>query len=262
MKDHNDSVFRIDGRVVLVSGAKGAIGSSVVDKLRGAGATVIAVDVASHTAPDALDESENVFKVNLTSEHDVLDFSGRLDLDSITDVVCCAGLAGPVTDAEFTSVKDFEICVASSLTTSMILTKLLTPSFKRKHSGSFIFFSSTAGQKGNALMPAYTAAKHGIVGLTKSYARELGPYGIRVNCILPGLIESPMAVGILNKLKSRNQEKNIRLDKLPEESALDIPLRRVGTPEDVANVVHFLLSPASSFVHGALIAVDGGALVR
>jgi NAD(P)-dependent dehydrogenase (short-subunit alcohol dehydrogenase family) len=190
-----------------------------------------------------------------------LDFLSEIDLDLITDVVCCAGIAGPVSDADVIDVKDFEECITSHLTTSMLMIKGLTPQFKKSASGNFILFSSIAGVKGTALMPAYTAAKHGIIGLTRAYARELGPHGIRVNCVLPGLIESPMALDILRRLKARRNEE-WRVNSLPNESASDIPLRRVGTPSDVANVVHFLCSPASEYVHGALVPVDGGLTVK
>lgn len=247
---------------VLVTGVGGAIGLAVAEKLREAGAKVIGVDLfpsgqTTQNYPPYL----KTYKSDLSVEADVKAFLEHINIESITDVVCCAGIVGEVTDAEKVDIERFETCLSSSLTSSMLMVKYFSPVFKKRNKGNFILFSSVAGARGNALMPAYTAAKHGVVGLTRAYARELGPHGIRVNCVLPGLINSPMALGIYNQLESRNPgHKEVK--SIPDDSASVIPLRRMGRPEDVANVVLFLVSSLSDYCHGGLFSVDGGLLVK
>jgi len=247
---------------VLVTGVGGAIGLAVANKLREAGAKVIGVDLLP---PKQIKQNNlpyiEIYQSNLSIESDVKEFLKLINSEAVTDVVCCAGIAGEVTDAEKIDIENFEKCLSSSLTSSMLMVKNFTPIFKRKNKGNFILFSSVAGARGNALMPAYTAAKHGVIGLTRAYARELGPHGIRVNCVLPGLINSKMALGIYNELESRFSGFQ-EVKSIPQSSASAIPLRRLGQPEDVANVVLFLLSELSSYCHGGLFAVDGGLLVK
>ena len=247
---------------VLVTGVRGAIGLAVATKLCEAGANVIGVDLLP---PLHIDQAGSfpikTFQANLSNESEVKGLLKLIDANLITDVVCCAGSVGQVTDAENVDIDQFQECISASLTSSMLLVKYFSPFFKKRKSGNFILFSSVAGARGTALMPAYTAAKHGVVGLTRSYARELGPHGIRVNCILPGLIDSPMALEIHNKLAARSFKHQDNNDILKDSAAV-IPLKRVGKPSDVANVVLFLVSELSSYCHGGLFSVDGGLLAK
>ena len=113
-------------------------------------------------------------------------------------------------------------------------------------------------------MPAYVASKYAINGLMKSFARELGPWGIRVNSILPGLIDSNMSRSIFYQLKSRL---NVKID-VSDQDLIDsefirsIPLGRLGQGKDINNLVMFLISDASSYIHGSMISIDGGLQVK
>ena len=120
----------------------------------------------------------------------------------------------------------------------------LTPVMARQRSGSIISMSSVVGVSGNAGQCNYSASKAGLIGLTKSIAKEMGPRGIRANCIAPGFIISEMTAALPDDVR--------------EQWVKTIPLRRGGTPEDVANVALFLASDLSSYVSGQVIHCCGG----
>jgi len=268
---HNEyemiSAFSLDENKIIITGVSGAIGSACAKYLLEAGASVIGVDIVRNDCISNLvktyrnDNKMQFILADITSEDGLHKLLRLLDPSIITDVVCTAGTSGQIADAETQCLSEFEKCISASLTTSMLMIKGFTPYFKEKRVGNYILFSSVAGLKGNALMPAYTAAKHGIIGLTRSYARELGPHGIRVNALLPGLIDSPMAIDVHQRLESRRIPEFKATD-LPVESIQNIPLRRVGSTYDVACAVHFLLSKASAYCTGISLPVDGGVLVR
>jgi len=261
------NVFSIEGRIIIVTGVSGAIGSACAKYLLDAGASVIGVDLAESQSvsnmrkASAGDRRMKFILADISSDEGLQELLHSVDPSIVTDIVCVAGTSGQIADAEAQCLSEFEKCISASVSTSMLLIKGFTPYFKDKKAGNFILFSSVAGMKGNALMPAYTAAKHGIIGLTRSYARELGPHGIRVNAILPGLIDSQMAIDIHQRLENRRNPK-FKATSLPLESSQNIPLRRVGTTYDVACAVHFLLSKASAYCTGVSLPVDGGILVR
>jgi 3-oxoacyl-[acyl-carrier protein] reductase len=163
--------------------------------------------------------------------------------------------------AELLDLEKFRACIDSSLVTSALMVKHFCGQMKIRKDGQFVFLSSTAGLRGNALMPAYTAAKHAIIGLTRAYARELGPWGIRCNAVLPGLINSPMALDIQTQLAKRRNKDFVSTGLLLGAST-GVPLGRIGEPQDVANAVHFLISKASSYCNGLMLNVDGGLLVK
>ena len=119
-----------------------------------------------------------------------------------------------------------------------------TPIMAKQRCGSIINMSSVVGVSGNAGQCNYSASKAGLIGLAKSIAKEMGPRGIRANCIAPGFIITDMTNQLSEEVKA--------------EWAKRIPLRRGGTPEDVANIATFLASDMSSYVTGQVIQVDGG----
>jgi 3-oxoacyl-[acyl-carrier protein] reductase len=119
-----------------------------------------------------------------------------------------------------------------------------TPVMARQRGGSIINMSSVVGMAGNAGQCNYSASKAGLIGLAKSIAKEMGPRGIRANCIAPGFIETDMT--------------DILPDSMKEDLAKQIPLRRAGKPEDVANAALFLASDLSSYVTGQVISCCGG----
>lgn len=140
--------------------------------------------------------------------------------------------------------EDFDKVIEVNLKGAFNCIRHVSPIMVRQRSGKIINISSVVGIAGNAGQVNYSAAKAGIIGITKSAARELASRGITVNAVAPGFIKTSMTEGLSDKLK--------------ESTLSTIPLKRFGTPEDVANVVCFLASPQADYVTGHVINVDGG----
>ncbi|MGR3425626.1 MAG: SDR family NAD(P)-dependent oxidoreductase [Pseudooceanicola nanhaiensis] len=144
-----------------------------------------------------------------------------------------------------TPLEDWEAILRINLTGAFLMTKFLGPSMVDKGAGSIIFNASIAGIVGQPNIDAYTASKGGLVALTRALAGSLGADGIRVNAICPGAIDTPMIKPVL--------------ETSPIEDRLNvIPLRRIGTPRDIAGLALFLASEHSAYVTGQIIACDGG----
>jgi NAD(P)-dependent dehydrogenase (short-subunit alcohol dehydrogenase family) len=254
----------LQGQRFVVTGAAGCIGFAISKMLQQSGASVYGIDLSAPppSATSTLEPSE-VFDIfhtgDVTDEATVKNFAEVSQRESIDGVILCAGIAGEIVDAENIDPDNFADVIAASVTHSMLFIKHYTAYFKAKQTGQFLLFSSTAGIKGNALMPSYTAAKHAIIGLVRSYSRELGPFGVRVNCVLPGVIESAMARDIQYRLRSRRESVR-RENSLDPNLVNTIPLRRFGSPEDVAYAALFLCSPLANWANGTLLNIDGGAL--
>ncbi len=175
-----------------------------------------------------------------------VDFGGGLDV-----VLGNAGvlLAAPL--GEWT-VEQWDLTTAVNLRAPFLLAQAAAPHLVHSDVASMIFTSSTGAFRGHAGMPAYAATKAGLVNLVRALADELSPSGVRVNCICPGWIDTPF-----NDTFWRHQDDP---DAALEALVTSIPMRRQGTPEDVAGTVLFLASPASAYVTGQALVVDGGYL--
>lgn len=143
--------------------------------------------------------------------------------------------------------EDFENVINVNLVGTFNVTKNVIPYMMKAHSGRIINISSVVGISGNAGQTNYSASKAGIIGFTKSLAKEVASRNIAVNAVAPGFIQTSMT--------------DVLKDEIKEEIAKTIPLNKLGTPQDVANVVKFLASEDSSYITGQVINVDGGMLM-
>lgn len=161
-----------------------------------------------------------------------------------------AGITQPVKIMEITA-KDWDRILAVNLTGVLHLSQALIPHMRERKQGSIACMSSVSAQRGGGIFggPHYSAAKAGVLGLAKAMARELGPDGIRVNCVTPGLIQTDITGGKLT-------------DEMRREILKGIPLNRLGNAEDVAGAYLFLASDLSAYVTGAVIDVNGGMLIH
>ncbi|WP_438854840.1 SDR family NAD(P)-dependent oxidoreductase [Agromyces sp. M3QZ16-3] len=249
---------QVDDDVVVVTGGGTGIGAAIAERFANEGARVVIVgrrsapleEVSRRTGAvpmvaDAGDPAE-VRRV-LQS---VLDLYGRVDT-----LVCNAGGAGfaPVGD---TTDQDWSDALHANLTTSFVMVReflvALTGSAAR-----VVIISSLSGLFAGPAMAGYTTAKHALIGLTRSLARDYGERGLRVNAVCPGWVRTPMADDEMAELVEHGTF--VSRDAAYAAVTADVPLRRVGSPAEIAAVVRFLGSDESSYLTGTTIVVDGGA---
>ena len=233
-----------DGKVVLVTGGSRGIGRSIAETFLAKGASVAitatsreragqaATDIGGDRIRGYAGEPKEIVKAVLG------DLGGRVDV-----LVCNAGitrdqLALGISDEDWNAVLDV------NLTGTFRIIQALYRTFMKQRSGRIITISSVVGLTGNAGQSNYAASKGGLISLTRSIAKELGSRNVTANVVAPGFIATDMT--------------KVLGDDAAQLAAKATPLRRVGTPEDVANVVSFLASDAASYVTGEVISVDGG----
>jgi len=248
--------FGLSGKVVLVTGGASGIGRGVAGFLAGLGARVAICDLDRTRGEEAARGlgGQGVFHpCDVTSAADcrravegVVDSFGRIDV-----LVNCAGLIVRKDVVEL-SEEEWDRVIDVNLKGTFLMSKQVIPVMVRGRGGSIVNIGSGWGLKGGPRAVAYCAAKAGVVNLTRAMAIDHGPQGIRVNCVCPGDVETPL-------LLSEARQLGMELDEFLKESA-DRPLRRLGTPLDVAKAVYFFASDLSPWVTGAVLVVDGGGL--
>lgn len=171
------------------------------------------------------------------------------------DVVCAnAGIAGPTAAVGDVELADWKSCVSVNLEGAFLATKYASPLMQAQKSGALIFTSSTAGIYGYPNRAPYAAAKWGIIGLMKTVAMELGPFGVRANAICPGAVEGPRMEGVLSR---EADAKGMTRDQVYDGYAAGTSMRTFVRAEDIADMAVFLGSDAATRVSGQVIAVDG-----
>lgn len=233
---------RLEGRAALVTGAGSGIGLATARRLAADGARVFTTDRAGNVDM-AADVTEPEINARLVAQAGAR--LGGLDI-----VVACAGVTGmEMLDGH--SDAFFDQVMAVNVTALFRLMRDALPLLKSSPHGRIILIGSVMSSFGEAGMTAYSASKHAVLGMTKSVAAELGAYGITVNCIQPGAIETPMTAPAFSAMPEFKQR---WIDKAA--------LGRLGQPEDIADVAAFLASDDARFMSGHGIFVDGGATQR
>ena len=241
-------------KIVLVTGASGGIGSACARELAQKGYTVLVHANQNLAAAQALadelraqgmdahalccDLSDSAAVSAMCNE--ILALYHHVDAMVLCAGVSHTGLLTDMTDAQWHRVMDVNV------SGSFYLIRALAPGMVSHRSGSIVTISSMWGRSGASCEAAYSASKAAIIGLTQALAKELGPSGVRVNCIAPGVIDT--------KMMDEHSEETKQI--LAEET----PLGRLGTGEDVARAVAFLLSDGACFITGQTLGVDGGYL--
>lgn len=254
----------LEGQVALITGAAKGIGKEIAKRLAAEGCDIIINDIDEATLVETHEEiiklGRRCFskKVDVMSDREVEAFVhqavstfGKIDI-----LVNNAGgsLNKPRT-LEDASESDWDAVVDTNLKGTFLFCKAVAPHMKRNHAGVIINISSIAArQKGILTGIQYTSAKAGVLGITKWLAADLGPFNIRVNAIAPGFIMSGERIKKILLEKTEKAERDKMVDA--------IPLKRFGEPKDIAGVVCFLCSDDASYIAGATISVDGGALLR
>jgi 3-oxoacyl-[acyl-carrier protein] reductase len=245
-------VPELDGRTALITGASRGIGRACALELASAGAAIAVnfrSDAEGAAAVVAEIEAAGGRALALGADVAVAEEAHGLvarcedELGEIDALVCNAGITRDNLIARI-STQDFDDVIATNLGGAFHVCQAAARRMLRRRRGAIVTMSSIVGIHGNAGQTNYSASKAGLIGLTKSLAKEIGSRGVRVNCIAPGYIATDLT------------------DVLPENAREALlsstPLGRLGEPEDIARCVRFLVSDASGFVTGAVLAVDGG----
>ncbi len=245
----------LEGKVAVVTGASSGIGRAIAIKLAKAGAEVAILDINIEDGLKVQNEigKAKFYRCDVASSEEVKgtlrsiyrDF-GRIDI-----VVNAAGVIVRKNVLE-TSEEDWDRVINVNLKGPFLVSKHAIPYMKESKGGSIVNIASGWGLKGGPKAVAYCASKGGLINMTRAMAIDHGKDGIRVNCVAPGDIDTPM-------LREEAKQLGVNLQEFLEEAA-DRPIRRLGKPEDVANAVLFLASDLSSWITGSVIVVDGGGL--
>jgi len=199
---------------------------------------------------------EAALKADVSNEADVdrLFDTAAKTLGGLDALINNAGIAGPTAAVEDITPGDWRRCFDVGLTGQFLCARRAVPMIKAAGGGSIVSMSSAAGRHGYAYRTPYSAMKFGVIGFTQSLAKELGPFGIRVNAILPGIIEGPRIEGVIG---ARAQQLGIGHEEMRQRYLQNVSLRRMTSPYDVAAMVAFLLSDAGYNISGQSLGVDG-----
>ena len=241
----------LEGRVALVTGAAQGIGRAIALRFAREGAKVVVIDIKAESVQAVVEEVQAAGGTALAAVCDVTRrdqvnaaVAKVLEAYGQIDILC--NNAGITRDARLVKMteEDFDLVVNVNLKGVFNLTQAVAPHMVERGYGRIVNTSSIVGLYGNFGQTNYVATKAGVIGMTRVWARELGPKGVTANAIAPGFIATDMVKTVPQEI----------LDKFTSTT----PVRRLGTPEDIANAYLFLASEEASFVNGAVLSVDGG----
>jgi len=254
--------MRFENKVVIVTGGGKGVGKAISITFAEKGAIVVIAEIDTNSANkvakriSSFNQNCLVMKTNVINKEEVCSMVAMVKdkFNSIDILVNNAGvlLTSPVID---TSEKDWQKVMDVNLKGVFLCSQAVAKEMIKQGSGKIINISSMAGKTGPSGEGAYAASKSAVITLTKTLSRELAPYGINVNAICPGLIDTKM---LRDGWRRRSEDTGISLQEIEEEFLSKISLGRLGTPKDIVNVVLFLASEEASYITGESINITGG----
>jgi len=241
-------MFELNGQTAIVTGAATGIGEAIARRLAKAGATVAVADINEQGAQEVCSSIENAFPLPLDitdassvskAFDDVLQKTARIDI-----LVNNAGIGGRAAPLWEQTEEDWNRILLINMTGIFLTSRAVITHMRDRKYGRIVNIASIAGKEGNPNMTGYSATKAGVIGFTKSLAKEVATDGICVNAVAPAVVHTK----ILDQLTPQ------QVDYMTQK----IPMRRTGKPEEIAAVVHFLSSPDCSFVTGQCYDASGG----
>ncbi|MFN0037978.1 MAG: beta-ketoacyl-ACP reductase [Burkholderiales bacterium] len=246
--------MRLKGKIAVITGAARGIGKATAEKFVQEGAAVMVCDLERMAVDEVVQDLRHR---GGTADGYVLDVTQRPSIERMVSGVLSAHTridvlvnnAGIVGDAQLRNMTDeqFDRVIDVNLKGTYLCTRIVSEVMLRQGSGAILNASSVVGLYGNFGQTNYAASKFGVIGMAKTWARELGRKGIRVNAVCPGFVETPILSSMPQKVLQAIVDR--------------VPLGRLAKPEEIANVYAFLASDEASYINGAAIEVGGGATV-
>ena len=254
MNQPTNPAQRLAGKVSLITGAAQGIGLATAIKFAQEGAIVIVCDVKQSAVDAAVAQCQNTgaqavgYVVDVT-QRDMVDATVKAVLDQFGRIDVLVNNAGITQDARLQkmTLEQFDRVIDVNLRGVFHCAQAVSDAMVAQGSGVILNASSVVGIYGNFGQTNYAATKFGVIGFTKTWSRELGPKGIRVNAVAPGFIATPILATMP--------------EKVIEDMVHRVPLKRLGKPEDIANVYAFLASDEAAYINGAVLEVSGGMTV-
>ncbi|HJV46301.1 MAG TPA: 3-oxoacyl-ACP reductase FabG [Bacillota bacterium] len=243
--------MRLKDQIAMITGGGSGLGKESSLLFAQEGATVVIVDVNQKSGEDTVEEIQKsggkaCFRKFDVGNHQEVQNQVQEIYDQFGSIDVLINNAGITRDALIHKMTydQWEQLLRINLSGVFNCTNAVVPIMREKGYGRIISTSSVVGLYGNIGQTNYAAAKAGVIGMTKTWAKELGPKGITVNAVAPGFIRTPMTDAVPEKILKMMEEK--------------VPVRRLGEPRDIANAYLFLALPESSYINGSILSVDGG----
>jgi 3-oxoacyl-[acyl-carrier protein] reductase len=243
--------MKLEGKVAIVTGAGQGIGAATALKFAREGAIVAVCDLNPEAVSGVVDACREAgslaegFSIDVSDRAAVVDMVAKV-LEKFRRIDILVNNAGITRDARLQkmTLKQFDDVIDVNLRGVFHVAQAVVECMIEQGAGVILNASSVVGIYGNYGQTNYAAAKFGVIGFTKTWSRELGPKGIRVNAIAPGFIDTPILSTVPDEVLAKMRDQ--------------VPLRRLGTPEEIANIYAFLASDEASYVNGAVIEASGG----